>query len=155
VKGNNGTAIGYTAKDEWTEYSVNVTEPGEYSFEAICSNGSNSNGGFSISLVKGKTVTQIGAVKVTATGGWNTYKTMKGNLTKKLAEGEQILRFTITDGNCNIDKVKFICTLNTGIESVIMAEPTKEVIYNLKGQKVDANYKGLIIKNGRKILMKR
>jgi len=155
VKGNNGTAIGYTAKDEWTEYSVNVTEPGEYSFEAICSNGSNSDGGFSISLVKGKTVTQIGAVKVTATGGWNTYKTMKGNLTKKLAEGEQILRFTITDGNCNIDKVKFICTLNTGIESVIMAEPTKEVIYNLKGQKVDANYKGLIIKNGRKILMKR
>jgi hypothetical protein len=51
--------------------------------------------------------------------------------------------------------VKFICTENTGIESVIMAEPTKDVIYNLKGQKVDANYKGLIIKNGRKILMKR
>ena len=77
---------------------------------------------------------------------------MKGNLTKKLAEGEQILRFTITDGNCNIDKVKFICTLNTGIESVIMAEPTKEVVYNLKGQKVDDNYKGIVIRNGRKIL---
>ena len=155
VKGNNGTAIGYTAKNEWTEYTVNVTEPGEYSFEAICSNGSSSNGGFSISLVKGTTVTKIADVKVTSTGGWNTYKTMTGKLTRKLAEGQQILRFTITDGNCNIDKVKFTCTLNTGIESVIMAEPTKDVIYNLKGQKVDANYKGIIIKNGRKILMKR
>ena len=155
VKGNNGTAIGYTAKNEWTEYTVNVTEPGEYSFEAICSNGSSSNGGFSISLVKGTTVTKIADVKITSTGGWNTYKTMTGKLTRKLAEGQQILRFTITDGNCNIDKVKFTCTLNTGIETVMMAEPVKDVIYNLKGQKVDANYKGIIIKNGRKILIKK
>jgi len=152
VKGNNGTAIGYTSKDEWTEYSVNVTEPGEYSFEATCSNGSSSNGGFKISLVKGTSVTQIGTVKVTSTGGWSTYKVMKGNLTKNLAEGEQILRFTITDANCNIDKVKFICTLNTGIETVVPAEPKRVVTYNLKGQKVDENYKGIVIQNGRKIL---
>ena len=152
VKGNNGTAIGYTSKDEWTEYSVNVTEPGEYSFEATCSNGSSSNGGFKISLVKGSTVTQIGTVKVTSTGGWDTYKVMEGKLTKNLAEGEQILRFTITDGNCNIDKVKFICTLNTGIETVVTAEPKRVVTYNLKGQKVDEYYKGIVIQNGRKIL---
>lgn len=152
VKGNNGTAIGYTSKDEWTEYSVNVTEPGEYSFEATCSNGSSSNGGFKISLVKGSTVTQIGTVKVTSTGGWDTYKVMKGALTKNLAEGQQILRFTITDGNCNIDKVKFICTLNTGIESIITPEPKRVVTYNLKGQKVDDNYKGIVIINGKKVM---
>ena len=152
VKGNNGTAIGYTSKDEWTEYSVNVTEPGEYSFEATCSNGSSSNGGFKISLVKGSTVTQIGTVKVTSTGGWSTYKVMKGTLTKNLAEGQQILRFTITDGNCNIDKVKFICTLNTGIESIITPEPKRVVTYNLKGQKVDDNYKGIVIINGKKVM---
>ena len=154
VKGNNGTAIGYTSNGEWTEYSVNVTEPGEYSFEATCSNGSSSNGGFKISLVKGTSVTQIGTVKVTPTGGWDTYKVMTGKLTKNLAEGEQILRFTITDANCNIDKVKFICTLNTGIQTVVTAEPQPTVIYNLKGQKVDANYKGIVIMNGRKVLRK-
>ena len=154
VKGNNGTAIGYTSNGEWTEYSVNVTEPGEYSYEATCSNGSSSNGGFSINLVKGSSVSKLADVKVTATGGWSTYKVMSGKLSKNLAEGQQILRFTITDANCNIDKVKFICTLNTGIQSVVTAEPQRTAVYNLKGQKVDANYKGIVIINGRKVLRK-
>ena len=157
VKGNNGTCIGYTAVDEWTEYTVNVTAPGKYSYEATVSSGSTGSG-FSIGLVKnGKVSTKLAQVDVpqTANNDWGTYKVVKGELSKNLTEGQQIIRFTITGANCNIDKVKFICTENTGIESVIMAEPTKDVIYNLKGQKVDANYKGLIIKNGRKILMKR
>ena len=156
VKGNNGTCIGYTAVDEWTEYTVNVTEPGKYSYEATVSSGSTGSG-FSIGLVKNNKVTKLAQVDVpqTANNSWSTYKVVKGNFTQNLYEGEQIIRFTITGANCNIDKVKLICTENTGIESVIMAEPTKDVIYNLKGQKVDANYKGLIIKNGRKILMKR
>ena len=152
VKGNSGTAIGYTAGNEWTEYTVNVKEPGEYSFEATCSNGSSSNGGFTINTVKGTTITQVGKVTVTPTGGWGTYKVMTGKLTKNLAEGEQILRFTISGANCNIDKVKFICTLNTGIQTVVTAQPERHVTYNLKGQKVDDNYKGIVIRNGRKIL---
>lgn len=152
VKANSGTAIGYTANGEWTEYTVNVKEPGEYSFEATCSNGSSSNGGFTINTVKGTAVTQIGKVTVTPTGGWDTYKVMSGKLTKNLAEGEQILRFTISGANCNIDKVKFICTLNTGIQTVVTAQPERTVIYNLKGQKVDEGYKGIIIRNGRKVL---
>ena len=152
VKGNSGTAIGYTAGNEWTEYTVNVKEPGEYSFEATCSNGSSSNGGFTINTVKGTTITQVGKVTVTPTGGWGTYKVMTGKLTKNLAEGEQILRFTISGANCNIDKVKFICTLNTDIQTVVTAQPERHVTYNLKGQKVDDNYKGIVIRNGRKIL---
>lgn len=155
VKGNNGTAIGYTAKGEWTEYSVNVTEAGEYSFEATCSNGSSSTGGFSISRVSGSTVTKIGDVKVTATGGWNTYKVMTGKLTQKLSAGQQILRFTITDGNCNIDKVKFICT-TTGIQTISVV-PTSVNVYNLYGVKVGtvADWqnlpRGIYVVNGRKV----
>ena len=155
VKGNGGTAIGYTAKNEWTEYSVNVTEAGDYSFEATCSNGSSSTGGFSISLVNGSTVTKIGDVKVTATGGWNTYSVMSGKLTKKLSTGEQILRFTITDGNCNIDKVKFICT-TTGIQTVSVV-PASVNVYNLYGVKVGTMAgwqslpRGIYVVNGRKV----
>ena len=152
VKGNSGTAIGYTVNNEWTEYTVNVKEPGEYSFEATCSNGGSSNGGFTINTVKGTTVTQVGKVTVTPTGGWDTYKVMSGKLSKNLAEGEQILRFTINGANCNIDKVKFICTLNTGIQTVVTAQPQRQVTYNLKGQRVDSNYKGIVIRNGRKVL---
>ena len=155
VKGNNGTAIGYTAKGEWTEYSVNVTEAGDYTFEATCSNGSSSTGGFSISLVSGTSVTKIGDVKVTTTGGWNTYKLMTGKLTKKLSAGNQILRFTITDGNCNIDKVKFICT-TTGIQSISVV-PASVNVYNLYGVKVGTMAgwqnlpRGIYVVNGRKV----
>ena len=160
VKGNGGTAIGYTAKNEWTEYSVRVTQAGEYSFEATCSNGSNSNGGFTISTVKGTTITQIAKVTVTATGGWNTYKVMKGKITRKLTEGEHILRFTITDGNCNIDKVELQCTLPDGIEN-LEAETTdprhpnlNSTSYTLSGQPVRPGYRGIVIRGGRKILVK-
>ena len=155
VKGNNGTAIGYTAKNEWTEYTVNVTEAGDYSFEATCSNGSNSTGGFSISLVKGSSVTKIADVKVTATGGWNTYSVMTGKLTKKLSTGNQILRFTITDGNCNIDKVKFICN-TTGIQTISVV-PNSVNVYNLYGVKVGTMAgwqslpRGIYVVNGRKV----
>lgn len=155
VKGNGGTAIGYTAKGEWTEYSVNVTEAGDYTFEATCSNGSSSTGGFSISRVSGTSVTKIGDVKVTTTGGWNTYKVMTGKLTQKLSAGEQILRFTITDGNCNIDKVKFICT-TTGIQSISVV-PASVNVYNLYGVKVGTMAgwqnlpRGIYVVNGRKV----
>ena len=78
---------------------------------------------------------------------------MKGNLTQNLAAGQQILRFTISSAaNCNIDKVKFICTLNTGIKTIETLQPQRVETYNLKGQKVDANYKGIIVRNGRKVL---
>ena len=35
VKGNGGVALGYTAQGEWLEYTVDVTEAGEYSYEAV------------------------------------------------------------------------------------------------------------------------
>ena len=153
VKGNSGTAIGYTANGEWTEYTVNVTEPGEYQYVATVSNGSSSTGGFTISLVKGTTVTQLAKVSFSGTGGWDTYKTYTGKLTKNLAEGEQILRFTINPGNCNIDKVELKCTLNTGIKDVEHSTfNVQRSTYNLQGQKVGANYRGIIILNGKKVL---
>ena len=155
VKGNNGTAIGYTANGEWTEYTIDVKEPGEYSYEATCSNGSDTNGGFNIALVKGTAVTTIAKVTVTPTGDWNTYKVMTGKLGKNLAVGQQVLRFTINGANCNIDKVKFICTKNTGISTLTTGRQLKPArVYNLSGQQVDANYKGLVIMNGKKMIVR-
>ena len=161
VKAGGGVAIGYTAKDEWTEYSVNVTEAGEYAFEATCSNGASSNGGFSISLINGTRVTLLAKATVTPTGGWDTYKVMTGKLSKKLAEGEQILRFTITDGNCNIDKVELKCTVPDGIEDVddsrdqmVNGKTVNGKCFNLAGQRVNTNYHGIVIRNGRKILLR-
>lgn len=47
---------------------------------------------------------------------------------------------------------------STAIEDVEVANPAAtiktNVIYNLAGQVVDENYKGIVIKNGKKYLMK-
>ena len=42
----------------------------------------------------------------------------------------------------------------TGIKGVKTVTPISTAIYNLKGQKVDASYKGIVIKDGKKYLQK-
>ena len=155
VKGNNGVAIGYTAADEWLEYTVNVTEPGEYSCVATVSSGT-TNSGFRLGVVKNGSVRNLCQINVPQTGNndWGTYKEVTvEKLNLNLDEGEQILRITITGANCNIDKIKLICTKNTGINDVEHSTMNDQrPIYNLSGQKVKGNYKGIIIQNGRKVL---
>ena len=152
VNGNNGKAIGYTNTGEWVEYTINVKETGTYSYEATVSSGT-TNSGFSINIRKDKTITKLADVKVPQTGNndWDTYKTVEG--TVELEAGEQILRLIITGSNCNIDKIKF--SLVTGINGVVMDEPSSDdALYNLSGQKVNANYKGIVIQRGKKQLSK-
>lgn len=135
VKGNNGTVIGYTAANEWLEYTVNVTEAGKYSYEATASSGT-TNSGFRISLVNADgTLTTLANVSVTQTGNndWGTYKAFTGNFQKELSEGQQILRITITGANCNIDKIKLTCVEPNAIQEVtpeLMPTNGKKVIEN-------------------------
>ncbi|MBR4302084.1 MAG: endo-1,4-beta-xylanase [Bacteroidaceae bacterium] len=153
VTGNGGHAIGYTANGEWLEYTVNVKTPGEYSFTATVSSG-NDNSGFSISLVDGSKVTTLANVKVPkdANGSWDNYTTVKGKLSKHLDVGKQIIRITITGAYCNIDKIQFTNTLDTDVEMIIDTDSQVSESYNLYGIKVDSNYKGIVVKDGEKIL---
>ena len=154
VTGNNGYAIGYTSSnDEWLEYSVDVKEAGDYEYIATASSG-NDNSGFTLNLVNNETVTQLCKVNVGNTGSWDTYKEIKGKLTRKLEAGPQIFRIRISGPYCNIDKIELKCT-STGINGVTMDDSSSDNdIYNLSGQKVDANYKGIIILNGKKKINK-
>ena len=109
VTGNGGYAVGWTNGGEWIEYTMNVTKAGKYTYEAIISNGTGDNGGFSISLVgnAGK-LTKLADVSVPSTAGnWENYQPVEGELLQNLEVGSQIFRITITAGNCNIDKIKF------------------------------------------------
>ncbi len=155
VKGNGGVCIGYTAAGEWLEYSIEVTEPGEYSYEAVLA--SAATGGFNIGLVKGSRVTTVAKVSVpkTANNG-ATYETVTGNLTKELETGKQILRITITSGDFKLDKLTLICTLNTGVEKTYVVEPSRhsQGVYNLQGVKVGDDYKGIVVIGGKKVLRK-
>ncbi|MBR4730302.1 MAG: endo-1,4-beta-xylanase [Prevotella sp.] len=156
VKGNGGTCIGYTAKNEWLEYTVNVTEAGKYKYIATVSSGTTGSG-FKISLVKGKTTTTLATINVPQTGNsdWSKYTEVKGEFSKELEAGEQILRFTITGANCNIDKVELISANTTGIEDITSdGNNSRQGSYDLFGRKVDSNYKGIIIRNGKKYFNK-
>ena len=42
----------------------------------------------------------------------------------------------------------------TAVRSLESAKPGHDAIYNLAGQRVDASYKGIVIKNGRKVVQK-
>lgn len=150
VNGNGGKAIGYTSTGEWVEYTINVKESGTYDYKATVSSGT-TNSSFSINLKNGNSITKLADVKVPQTGNndWDTYKTVEGTLSKPLEAGEQIIRLTITGSNCNIDKIQF--SINTaGINDVKMDEPSDNTLYNLSGQKVKSNYKGIIIRKGQK-----
>lgn len=146
VQGNNGTAIGYTAANEWYEYTVNVKEAGKYSFEATASSGT-TNSGFRISLVNADgTLTTLANVSVPQTGNndWGTYKAITGNFLKELPAGQQILRITITGANCNIDKIKLDCTEANAINDV-----APEVI-PVNGKKFVENGQIVIFRNGKR-----
>lgn len=54
-----------------------------------------------------------------------------------------------------VTKVNLIQQIGTGINAIEAAKPVQnDVIYNLAGQKVDAGYKGVVIKNGKKFFQK-
>ena len=157
VKGNGGTCIGYTAKDEWLEYTINVTEPGKYKYIATVSSGT-TNSGFKIGLVKnGRVTATLATINVPQTGNndWGKYTTVEGEFSKELEAGEQILRFTITGQQCNIDKVELKSAATTGIEDInLNGNSSRQGSYDLFGRKVNSNYKGIIIQNGKKHINK-
>lgn len=60
------------------------------------------------------------------------------------------------NGKIEVTNAYFVSVDNSdaGISNSIATTETKAVVYNLRGQRVDADYKGIVIKNGRKILQR-
>ena len=109
VNGNGGKAIGYTSTDEWLEYTVNVTQAGYYTYEAVASSGTTGSG-FRLDLSDYNGLTRLTeniSVPQTASNDWGTYKTLTGRTLIPLKEGDQVIRLTITGSSCNIDKINF------------------------------------------------
>ena len=149
--GNGGYAVGNTMPKEWMEYTVNVTEPGVYAYEATVSSivaGSN----FSIGLVnKDGSITDLCKITIPKTGNKNTYQVVTGTFGASLKAGEQILRITINAAMGNIDKVKLSVDA-AGIDAVTTDGTLFDgPLYTPAGVQVDYSYKGIVIKNGKKI----
>ena len=153
---NGGYVLGWTSQDEWYEYTVDVKQAGKYSCDAIVSSGT-TNSGFNVGIVENGKVTNLWRMSVPQTGNnsWDTYKPISNNTLKELKEGKQIIRISIFGANCDIDKIELKCVEPTAINEINAdSSNCKTAIYNISGQRVDDNYKGIIIINGKKMLKK-
>lgn len=142
VTGGDNYAIGYTAADEWLEYTVNVKKSDEYKLSAFAASGSEGSG-FKLDL-DGKALVEKVEVPKTGDNDWGVFEEIElGEF--NLTEGEHILRMTITNPYCNIDKLVFTST-TTPEETVV-----KEIdaisnfsgickVYSLQGSLITSAY---------------
>jgi GH35 family endo-1,4-beta-xylanase len=154
VTGNGGYALGYTANGEWLEYTVNVTKSGSYGYKATVSSGS-SNSSFRIGLMKDGSETVLANVSVPNNGSWDSYPTPTTEIiSRKLYEGKQTIRITITGAYCNIDKIEFVCLVEDGVKYVTDEDMrTLGPIYNMGGVRVNEYKDGINIMKGKKVLI--
>jgi hypothetical protein len=85
--------------------------------------------------------------------GKDNYAEKSGAISEVISEGLYTLRINVTGGICYIDNVKFVCTEPTGINEVTNDEVVG-TSYNLFGMPVNAGYRGIVIKNGKKVVVK-
>lgn len=144
---NGEYGIGWTAVGEWTEYSVNVAQAGRYSCEAVVS--STTTGGIiSVVLNENDKLTTLWKVSIPKTGE-GTFRTVRPAGTKELTEGPHIFRISVVGANGEVDKLIFNCTEPTAVEPLAVDE-TNAASYNLQGQRVGADFKGIVIKGKKK-----
>jgi GH35 family endo-1,4-beta-xylanase len=145
VTGGDNYAIGYTAADEWLEYTVKVQKSDEYKLSAFAASGSEGSG-FKLDL-DGKALVE--KVEVPKTGDkWDVFEEIElGEF--NLTEGEHILRLTITNPYCNIDKLVFTSTSTSGETAVKEVDANSNFsgickVYSLQGSLITSAY----IENG-------
>ena len=100
----------------------------------------------------------VGELSASALGDL-TFTCLISDIKKALAATPEGIAFTMWgfgDGVCVGSTVKveiFEVAGASGIQSATVAKTTKSnAIYNLAGQKVNAQYKGVVIKNGKKVI---
>jgi hypothetical protein len=155
ISGNGGLVLGNTANGEWLEYTLDIMETSnKYSYEATVSSPV-ATAKFTMVLIDsdGNEKT-LATVTVPNTGSLDNYQVKTGKIRNTIPEGKHKLRITVTGSNFNLDKIDFINTDPAGIAEVKGGDIDEGVTYNLSGQKVAANYKGIVIRDGRMVFVK-
>jgi endonuclease/exonuclease/phosphatase family metal-dependent hydrolase len=101
-----GYNVGWAAPGEWLNYTVNVAAAGTYTFEARVA--SASGGGFYVHF---NGVNATGTMYVPATGGWQSWTTIRKTIT--LAAGTQSMRVTFDSGAVNLNYVTLTSSSGT------------------------------------------
>lgn len=72
----------------------------------------------------------------------------------KTIEGVKVVRIKETDGGYRCKIISINADIPSGINTVKAGATENGAIYNLAGQKVDESYKGVVIQNGKKVVVK-
>lgn len=131
-----GYHLGWTAKDEWTEYTVDVLESGMYELEYVLA--STKNTGFFHLEIDNVSITE--SVNVRSTGSWEVYETMAGEKGVELEAGTHILKFYVDEAGLNADKVLFRKQVVSSVDSEIsngirvFPTPNETGIFNIEDE---------------------
>ncbi len=148
-----GYIVGYNAEGDWLEYTVNVTEAGEYTvFASVATD--NETSGFTLSL-DGEPLASF-ATKGTS---FDAFDTVQANVTISTA-GTHILRMTVTGAWFDVDFFAFAKGADAKIEDVPAALPklarfnaassVTYSVFDLRGSKVAS----FTVQNGNNVDLK-
>ena len=134
-----GYVVGYNAEGEWLEYTINVTEAGDYTvFASVATD--NETSGFTLSL-DGEQL----ATFATKGSSFDTFDTIQTNVTIPSA-GQHVLKMTVTGAWFDVDFFAFVKGKNASSKDIVEALP-KAIklgaaslatydVFNLKGKKI-------------------
>ncbi|UZO81215.1 carbohydrate-binding protein [Aquimarina sp. ERC-38] len=108
--GGSGKNLGFINNGDFTEYAVEVTSAGTYSFQVLASSGTK---GGTIDIMEG--AKKVGTITVPGNGKWHDYKTYSKNVS--LSKGKKALKLMFKGGAgylFNLDKVTVSKSQNTG-----------------------------------------
>ncbi|GAB3032777.1 glycoside hydrolase family 11 protein [Natronobiforma cellulositropha] len=100
--GGSGYSIGHIEAGEWVEYTVDVTQSGEYTVDALVA--SDSDGGAFNLEVGGQDIS--GDVSFGATGGWDTWETVSTSGVS-LSAGQQVIRVSMNESWWDLNYLEF------------------------------------------------
>lgn len=109
---NGGNVLGWTSTGEWTEYTLNVLDAGQYDV-TIHYSAPGSNGQLGLSA-DGSDL--FSTLNLPSTGDYGTY----GSVTERLVplrSGEQVLRLSVVSNGFNVDRIEFAQSTITSLEA--------------------------------------
>ncbi len=106
-----GYDVGWAFPGEWLNYTVNVASAGSYTLDLRVAS---ANGGSLHVTFNGTNAT--GTVTVPATGGWQTWTTIRKTVT--LAAGTQSMRVFLDSGNVNLNAFTVSTTASSAAKSL-------------------------------------
>jgi endoglucanase len=120
-----GFNMGYASPGKYLDYFVYVAEAGSYTFNVRVATIRATNE-LVIRTGEETTFTDAGTLQITATGGWQTWKTVP--ITVNLPEGRYTLRLFIKSGEFNINWFQVSKATNVSVDPVVA--PTLNIYPN-------------------------